>query len=73
VLLQVVSEALTNAVRHANASTVAVEVEGADGVLRISVHDDGVGGADFAHGSGLGPKDRVEALGAASPSRVLLA
>jgi signal transduction histidine kinase len=35
-----------------------------DEVLRVLVHDDGVGGADFAGGSGLvGLKDRVEALG----------
>jgi signal transduction histidine kinase len=35
-----------------------------DEVLRVLVHDDGVGGADFAGGSGLvGSKDRVEELG----------
>jgi signal transduction histidine kinase len=60
----VASEALTNAAKHANASSVAVDVEVTDRVLRISVRDDGVGGADFAHGSGLvGLKDRVDALG----------
>ena len=60
----VVSEALTNAAKHANASSVAVGVGAGGGVLRISVHDDGVGGARFAHGTGLvGLKDRVEALG----------
>ena len=60
----VASEALTNAAKHAMASVVAVEVEEADGSLRISVRDDGVGGADCAGGSGLvGLKDRVEALG----------
>jgi signal transduction histidine kinase len=60
----VVSEALTNAAKHANASSVAVDVEAVDGVLRMSVRDDGVGGADLARGSGLvGLKDRVEALG----------
>jgi signal transduction histidine kinase len=60
----VVSEALANAAKHADASVVAVEAEAVDGVLRISVRDDGVGGAGFAHGSGLvGLKDRVEALG----------
>jgi signal transduction histidine kinase len=59
----VVSEALTNVAKHADASWVRVDVEATDGVLRISVHDDGVGGADLAHGSGLvGLKDRVEAL-----------
>jgi PAS domain S-box-containing protein len=60
----VVSEALTNAAKHADASVVAVDVEEAEGGLRISVRDDGVGGADLAGGSGLlGLKDRVEALG----------
>jgi signal transduction histidine kinase len=60
----VVSEALTNAAKHAHALSVAVDVEAVNGVLRVSVQDDGVGGADFARGSGLvGLKDRVEALG----------
>jgi K+-sensing histidine kinase KdpD len=65
----VVSEALTNAVKHAQASAISVAVEASDGVLRISVKDDGVGGADFSRGTGLaGLKDRVEALG----GRILL-
>jgi signal transduction histidine kinase len=60
----VVAEALTNAVKHARASAVGVEVEVAGDVLRVTVHDDGVGGADLARGTGLvGLKDRVEALG----------
>ena len=60
----VVSEALTNAAKHANASTVRVDVEAVDGVVRLSVSDDGVGGADPARGSGLvGLRDRVEAVG----------
>jgi NAD(P)-dependent dehydrogenase (short-subunit alcohol dehydrogenase family) len=43
---------------------VRVEVDTADGVLRVRVRDDGRGGADAAGGSGLvGLKDRVEALG----------
>jgi signal transduction histidine kinase len=60
----VVSEALTNAAKHASASRVSVEVAVEDGVVRVSVRDDGDGGADFTRGSGLvGLKDRVEALG----------
>ena len=60
----VVAEMLTNAAKHAQASTVHVDVTGADGVLRVSVRDDGIGGADPARGSGLvGLRDRVEALG----------
>ncbi|SOE06748.1 GAF domain-containing protein [Streptomyces sp. Ag109_G2-15] len=59
----VVSEALTNAVKHAQASTVTVTVDADSEVLRVRVEDDGVGGADFAAGTGLvGLKDRVEAL-----------
>jgi signal transduction histidine kinase len=62
----VVSEALTNAAKHAKASMVRVGVETLDGVIRVSVEDDGAGGADPARGSGLvGLKDRVEALGGA--------
>jgi signal transduction histidine kinase len=60
----VVSEALTNAAKHAQASAVRVDVDAANGILRVSVSDDGIGGAVFARGSGLvGLKDRVEALG----------
>jgi signal transduction histidine kinase len=60
----VISEALTNAVKHAHASVVNVEVETVEGALRLRVRDDGVGGADPVRGSGLvGLKDRVEALG----------
>jgi signal transduction histidine kinase len=60
----VVSEALTNAAKHAEASVVDVCVEVIDGGLRVAVKDDGVGGADSTQGSGLvGLKDRVEALG----------
>ena len=62
----VVSEALTNATKHARASavTVTVEADATDDVLRVAVYDDGVGGADFTRGTGLvGLKDRVEALG----------
>jgi signal transduction histidine kinase len=60
----VVAEALTNVAKHAGASVVQVEVVAEDGLLRLGVRDDGVGGADPARGSGLvGLKDRVEATG----------
>ncbi len=60
----VVSEALTNAAKHSGASKVEVEVEVGEHTLRVTVRDDGVGGAEPARGSGLlGLKDRVEALG----------
>jgi signal transduction histidine kinase len=55
---------LTNAVKYARASVVHVAVEARDQMLRISVSDDGDGGADPARGSGLlGLKDRAEAMG----------
>jgi signal transduction histidine kinase len=60
----VVSEALTNAAKYAQASAVRVEVDARDKTLRLSIHDDGIGGADPARGSGLvGLSDRIEALG----------
>ena len=60
----VVSEALTNAAKHSNASVVEVTVDTIDGEFRLSVSDDGVGGTDLTRGSGLvGLKDRVEAIG----------
>jgi len=60
----VVSEMLTNAAKHANASVVEVDAEASGGALRVCVRDDGVGGADPVRGSGLvGLRDRVEALG----------
>ena len=60
----VVSEALTNAAKHASASAVHVDVAMNGDDLRHAIRDDGVGGADPARGSGLiGLKDRVEAMG----------
>jgi signal transduction histidine kinase len=60
----VVAEALTNAAKHAHASVARVDVRAGGGRLRLSVVDDGVGGADPAGGSGLvGLTDRVQALG----------
>jgi signal transduction histidine kinase len=60
----VVSETLTNAAKHAHASTVRVSIENREGKLTVAVEDDGVGGADPNKGSGLlGLKDRAEAMG----------
>jgi signal transduction histidine kinase len=59
----IVSEALTNTAKHAHASAVYVAVEARDGVLGLSIRDDGWGGADPTRGSGLiGLTDRVDAL-----------
>ena len=60
----VVSEALTNTAKHAQASRARVTVARQDGVIHLSIDDDGVGGADAARGSGLvGLRDRIDALG----------
>ena len=60
----VVAEALTNAAKHARATVAQVEVQARGGRLRLSVGDDGAGGADPARGSGLvGLGDRVQAQG----------
>jgi signal transduction histidine kinase len=59
-----VSEALTNASKHANASHIWVAVRLENEMLLLSIRDDGVGGADARRGSGLtGLTDRIEALG----------
>jgi len=70
----IVAEALTNVVKHARADQAKVEItfDAARSVLLIVVEDDGVGGADPEHGTGLlGMSDRVAArdgaLAIASP------
>jgi signal transduction histidine kinase len=49
----VVAEALANVNKHANARSVTVAVSSSDGRLRLLIADDGRGGADPAHGTGL--------------------
>lgn len=59
-----VSEGLANIGKHAQASSVRVEVVRHGDEVLIEVSDDGIGGADTEKGSGLrGLADRVEALG----------
>ncbi len=59
-----VSEALTNVARHAQAAEARIRAECRDGRLVVEIVDDGVGGADASGGSGLrGLLDRVSALG----------
>ena len=59
----VVSEALANVAKYANASGVTVSVAQENGFAVVQVVDDGVGGADPQRGSGLrGLMDRIEAL-----------
>src|SRR4051795_8572608 len=59
-----VSEALTNAAKHANAARVSVSLHVERDLLVLSILDDGVGGANPSGRSGLtGLRDRIEALG----------
>jgi signal transduction histidine kinase len=60
----IVSEALANAAKHAEARAGAITVRRDDGILAVEIRDDGRGGADLAGGSGIvGLRDRAEALG----------
>ena len=60
----VASEAVVNAVRHAEAATIGLRVATADGSLTVQVSDDGPGGATLRPGAGLaGLADRVAAAG----------
>jgi signal transduction histidine kinase len=57
------AEALTNVSRYAHASSARVKLTQADGILRVEIADDGIGGADPAKGSGLrGLEDRLGAI-----------
>jgi signal transduction histidine kinase len=59
----IVAEALTNVVKHSHAERAEVRASVDDGVLRIEIRDDGIGGA-APDGHGLvGMGDRVTALG----------
>jgi PAS domain S-box-containing protein len=60
----IVSEALTNVAKHAQATKAKVDMTLAGGMLKFEVTDDGRGGADPSGGSGiLGLRDRAEAVG----------
>lgn len=60
----VVSEALTNVARHAQATRASVDIARAGQRLVIEVRDDGIGGADASRGTGLqGLRERVQGLG----------
>jgi signal transduction histidine kinase len=60
----VACEALTNALKHAAASRVAVSAVRENGTLHVRIADDGLGGASVRRGSGLaGLADRVAAHG----------
>ena len=58
-----VAEALTNVLKHAEATSAEVTASATDVALRIEVRDDGIGGADSAGAGLLGLQDRAAALG----------
>jgi signal transduction histidine kinase len=60
----VISEGLTNIVKHAQANFAQVRLGSSDGYLRIEIADDGLGTAAMDAGTGLrGLADRVDAVG----------
>lgn len=62
----VVSEALTNVVKHSNARTAEVALEHRQEQIVITVQDDGSGGANPGQGFGLvGVRERLDVLGGA--------
>ncbi|MCP2335666.1 sensor histidine kinase [Actinomadura rupiterrae] len=61
---RIVQEALTNTIRHAGASKVAVRLRPAGGGLRVEVRDDGSGSSGKGSGRGLvGMRERAAACG----------
>ncbi|WP_293698809.1 sensor histidine kinase [uncultured Agrococcus sp.] len=62
---RVVQESITNTLRHARAKRVAVEIDNADGLVRMLIMDDGVGaGPEQQSGFGItGMAERVRLLG----------
>jgi signal transduction histidine kinase len=63
---RIVQEALTNAVKHARAAHVTVDVRHSDRELELDVTDDGRGAADGELGTGhglIGMRERVAVYG----------
>jgi signal transduction histidine kinase len=62
----VTSEAIANAVKHADATLIDVRISRHNGQVEVRITDDGCGGASLTAGSGLaGLSDRVNAVGGA--------
>jgi signal transduction histidine kinase len=66
-VLRVIQESVTNAAKHATATTVEVHLADGDGSLTCTIHDDGVGfdPASTAEQGLAGLRERVRALGGA--------
>lgn len=59
----VVTEAVANSLKYSGAESILVRLRRREAAFRVSVHDDGSGGVDEAHGSGItGIRRRVAAL-----------
>ena len=66
VVLRCAQEIVTNAVRHARAENLWLDVERSAEGIRIRARDDGCGAASLAHGNGLaGLRERFEQRGGA--------
>ena len=67
VLLRVAQEALTNVLRHADATTVVLSLRRVDGGLRLEIRDDGGGTPDGELGGGgiRGMRERALSVGGA--------
>ncbi len=64
IVLRCVQEVITNAVKHAHAENLWIELEREGGHVRIQAKDDGRGAAAFKPGHGLaGMRERLEDLG----------
>lgn len=60
----IATEAIANAVKYADADHISIQVSNRRDQLRVTVTDDGIGGASFEGGTGLhGLRDRAEAIG----------
>jgi two-component system, NarL family, sensor histidine kinase UhpB len=65
VIYRVAQEALTNAIRHADASEITVSLASTDGLVVLAVRDDGRGLPDATNESGLaGMRERAMLIGA---------
>lgn len=64
VLLRVVQEAVTNAIRHSDCANLWVDISRRDDALEIMAEDDGNGVAEIRWGAGLtGMRERLEEIG----------
>ncbi len=53
-LYRIAQEAVTNAVKHAQAHTITIQIDGQAGLLRLRIRDDGIGMGKTAAGNGIG-------------------